>query len=372
MADATLQTSLYSTHLAMGARTVPFGGWDMPVQYSGILVEVNAVRTAVGVFDVSHMGRLYLSGPKAGEFLDWVLTGSAQSLTVGRARYCFICNENGGVIDDTIFYRLEQERYLLIPNAGNRKAVVEWFHRWMAEKFPRGCEITDRTMDTALIAVQGPRAAGLIDGLCQLTDGSPASSLRQFSWGEGLLKGKLGRTQLFAGRTGYTGEDGFEIVVQSSDAESLWQALVDAGALPCGLGARDVLRLEAGLPLHGHELDEETSPIEAGLQRFVRFDKEYVGSQALLQQREQGTQKTLVGLTLPGRSAPRQGYAILDQGEEVGRVTSGSYSPTLDTSIAMGYVLERYASPGQTVDIDIRGRISQGEVAPLPFYTRAK
>ena len=151
----------------------------------------------------------------------------------------------------------------------------------------------------------------------------------------------------------------------------MWNALVNAGAVPCGLGARDVLRLEAGLPLHGHELDEEASPIEAGLQRFVRFDKEYVGSKLLLQQREQGVQKTLVGLTLPGRSAPRQGYAILDQGKEIGRVTSGSYSPTLDPSIAMGYVLGRYASPGQTVDIDIRGRISRGEVVPLPFYSRA-
>ena len=372
MADATLRTSLYPTHLAMGARTVPFGGWDMPVQYSGILAEVNAVRTAVGVFDVSHMGRLYISGPKSTEFLDWVLTGSAQSLAVGRARYCFICNESGGVIDDTIFYRLEQDRYLLIPNAGNRKAVVSWFQRWVAEKFPAGCDIDDRTMDTALIAVQGPRAAGLIDGLCQLTDGSSPSSLRPFSWGEGLLNGKRERTQFFAGRTGYTGEDGFELVVQSAYAEQVWQSLVDAGALPCGLGARDVLRLEAGLPLHGHEIDQETSPVEAGLQRFVRSDKEYVGAQVLRQQREDGVQRSLVGLTLPGRSAPRQGYALLDQGREVGRVTSGSYSPTLDTSIAMGYVLVRYASQGQPLDIDIRGRIAQGEVVPLPFYTRTK
>ena len=243
MADATLRTSLYPTHLAMGARTVPFGGWDMPVQYSGILAEVKAVRTAVGVFDVSHMGRLYISGPQSSEFLDWVLTGSAQNLAVGRARYCFICNESGGVIDDTIFYRLEQHRYLLIPNAGNREAVVKWFQRWITEKFPGGCEIDDRTMDTALIAVQGPRAVGIIDGLCKLRDGSLPSSLRQFSWGEGLLNGKLGGTQVFVGRTGSTGEDGFELVVQTADAKPVWQSLVDAGALPCGLGARDVLRL---------------------------------------------------------------------------------------------------------------------------------
>ncbi|HIN04921.1 MAG TPA: glycine cleavage system aminomethyltransferase GcvT [Dehalococcoidia bacterium] len=375
MAESTLQTTLYSTHLAMGARTVPFGGWDMPVQYSGILAEVNAVRTDVGVFDVSHMGRLYISGTKSTEFLDWVLTGSAQSLAVGRARYCFICNESGGVIDDTIFYRLEQDRFLLIPNAGNRVTVVDWFQRWIAEKFPTGCQIVDRTMDTALIAVQGPRAAGLLDACCLLDSGAPLSSLRMFSWGEGIFAGEGvidRKLRFFAGRTGYTGEDGFELVVASGDAETIWKSLVDAGALPCGLGARDVLRLEAGLPLHGHEIDENTSPIEAGLKRFVRSDKEFVGSAALGHQLEHGVKNTLVGLTLPGRSAPRAEYPILDQGQQVGQITSGSYSPTLDTSIAMGYVLERHAILGQTLDIDIRGRISPGKVVPLPFYSRAK
>ena len=359
----------------MGARTVPFGGWDMPVQYSGILAEVNAVRTDVGVFDVSHMGRLYISGTKSTEFLDWVLTGSAQSLAVGRARYCFICNESGGVIDDTIFYRLEQDRFLLIPNAGNRVTVVDWFQRWIAEKFPTGCQIVDRTMDTALIAVQGPRAAGLLDACYLLDSGAPLSSLRMFSWGEGIFAGEGvidRKLRFFAGRTGYTGEDGFELVVASGDAETIWKSLVDAGALPCGLGARDVLRLEAGLPLHGHEIDENTSPIEAGLKRFVRSDKEFVGSAALGHQLEHGVKNTLVGLTLPGRSAPRAEYPILDQGQQVGQITSGSYSPTLDTSIAMGYVLERHAILGQTLDIDIRGRISPGKVVPLPFYSRAK
>ena len=359
----------------MGARTVPFGGWDMPVQYSGILAEVNAVRTDVGVFDVSHMGRLYISGTKSTEFLDWVLTGSAQSLAVGRARYCFICNESGGVIDDTIFYRLEQDRFLLIPNAGNRVTVVDWFQRWIAEKFPTGCQIVDRTMDTALIAVQGPRAAGLLDACYLLDSGAPLSSLRMFSWGEGIFAGEGvidRKLRFFAGRTGYTGEDGFELVVASGDAETIWKSLVDAGALPCGLGARDVLRLEAGLPLHGHEIDENTSPIEAGLKRFVRSDKEFVGSAALGHQLEHGVKNTLVGLTLPGRSAPRAEYPILDQGQQVGQITSGSYSPTLDTSIAMGYVLERHAILGQTLDIDIRGRISPGKVVPLPFYSHAK
>ena len=348
---------------------VPFGGWDMPVQYpEGILAEVHAVRNATGIFDVSHMGRLYLSGPKATEFLDWVLTGSAASLRVGRARYCMICNEKGGVIDDTIFYRLAEDRYLLIPNAGNRPAVVAWFQRWIDEKFSPGgtpdCLMEDVTDKTGLIAFQGP---GAVDAIDKIAD-TPLSEIRPFSWAEAAIQG----APVLVGRTGYTGEDGFEMLVQGNDVVKVWQILADSGATPCGLGARDVLRLEAGLPLHGHEIDEETSPIEAGLDRFVRFDKEYVGSDVLKGQQENGVARKLVGITLPGRSAPRAGYNILDQGETVGTVTSGSYSPTLDTSIGMGYVLERYVEPGATLDLDIRGRTVQVTVTELPFYKRPR
>ena len=366
MAEANLRTSLYSTHLSLGARMVPFGGWDMPVQYSGILAEVKAVRTATGLFDVSHMGRLYISGPRSTEFLDWMLTGSVESLRVGRARYCMICNEAGGIIDDTIFYRLAEDRYLLIPNASNRRTVLDWFRHWINARFPEGCTLDDRTETTALLAFQGPGAPEVFDQLCTLDNGEPPSRLRLFAWGQGTMGGK----QIFTGRTGYTGEDGFEIVVDAQDADLIWKSLQERGSLPCGLGARDVLRLEAGLPLHGHEIDEQTTPIEAGLERFVRFDKEYVGSPVLRQQHEEGIDRQLVGLKVPGRSAPRPGYPILDQGHEVGRTTSGSYSPTLDTSIAMGYVSVRYANPGTVVDLDIRGRISRAEVVPLPFYSR--
>ena len=368
MTAANLRTPLYSAHISLGARTVPFGGWDMPVQYSGILAETKAVRTAAGVFDVSHMGRLYISGPRSTEFLDWVLTGSAASLRVGRARYCMICNEAGGVIDDTIFYRLAEDRYLLIPNAGNRPAVVAWFQKWIDAKFADGCLMEDRTEATTLIALQGPSAPDLLDQLCALDSGELPSSQRPFSWAECSLQGK----SVFTGRTGYTGEDGFEIVANADDAEFVWHSLLDHGAVPCGLGARDVLRLEAGLPLHGHDIDEITTPIEAGLERFVRFDKEYVGSPVLRRQHEEGVERRLAGFKLAGRSAPRQGYAVLAQGQNIGRVTSGSYSPTLDTSIGMGYVLERYASPGCQVDLDIRGRITSAEVVPLPFYTRPR
>ncbi len=362
-----MQTTLYQTHLALGARLVPFGGWDMPVQYSGIINEVKAVRTAAGIFDVSHMGRVYISGPQAGAFLDRMLTGSATKLRIGRARYCLICNEAGGVIDDTIFYRLDEDRFLLIPNAGNRPAVLAWFGSRIEAEFPGGVTIEDRTTETALIALQGPGAADRLDGLCRLKDGSPPSSLRFFTWGEGTLRER----QVFVGRTGYTGEDGFELAAANEDAAAIWNALQEAGALPCGLGARDVLRLEAGLPLHGHEIDPETSPIEAGLDRFVRREGDYVGQPVLQQQREEGTERKLVGLTLPGRSAPRAGYPISAQGEVVGHITSGSFSPTLDTSIAMGYVLAGYSQPGSVLAVDIRGRAAEATVAPLPFYTRS-
>jgi aminomethyltransferase len=340
----------------------------MPLQYTGIVSDVKAVRTAAGLFDASHMGRLYVSGSRATDLLDWVLTSSAASLRVGRARYGMICNEAGGIIDDTIFYRLADDRYLLIPNAGNRTTVAAWLQRWTDARFPGGCTVEDRTETTALIALQGPDTPAFMDQLCVLNSGQPPSSLRPFNWAEGSLRG----TPIFTGRTGYTGEDGFEIVVEAAGAAPAWRSLLDRGAAPCGLGARDVLRLEAGRLLHGKEIDDKTTPIEAGLERFVRFDKEYSGAGVLRRQHEQGVERKLVGLRLPGRSAPRQGYPILDQGREIGRITSGTYSPTLDTSIAMGYVLVRYATPGQGLELDIRGRIGRAEVVPLPFYTRPR
>ena len=365
MTSENLQTGLYETHVSLGGRMVPFGGWDMPVQYpDGILAEVKAVRTNAGVFDVSHMGRLYISGPKAAEFLDWGLTGSASTLGIGRARYCLICNENGGVIDDTIFYRLTEDRYLLIPNAGNRPSVLAWFERWISEMFPQGCSMEDVTASTGLIAFQGPHTPNLIDQVAEQS----LSSMRPFSWAEGAIQG----APVFVGRTGYTGEDGFELLVQDHDVIKVWTTLTGSGAVPCGLGARDVLRLEAGLPLHGHEIDEETTPIEAGLGRFVRHEGSFVASQILESQRTDGVPQRLVGFTLPGRSAPRAGYTLSNNDEIIGTVTSGSYSPTLDTSIGMGYVLEHYVKPGTVLDLDIRGRTVPVNVTELPFYTRTR
>ncbi len=377
-AAENLRTALYDTHVALGARMVPFGGWDMPVQYEGVIAEVAAVRNAAGLFDVSHMGRLHIGGPNAASLLDILLTGSASGLRVGRARYCFICNERGGVIDDTIFYRLSDDEFLLIPNAGNRPAVSLWFDRQLAQHFDgRGVHITDRTMLTGLLAVQGPSAVNILDHLCEdFTPGArlarnpgrdPAPSLlRPFTWGRGHIDGR----RVFIGRTGYTGGDGFELAVGSADVVAIWNRLTEAGAAPCGLGARDVLRLEAGLPLHGHELTETITPIEAGYGRFVRRDGGYNGADVLDHQRVYGTERRLVGLTLPGRSSPRAGYDVLANGEVVGAVASGSYSPTLERCIATAFVDAAYAVSDTVLTVDIRGRRADATTTELPFYQR--
>ena len=368
--SVNLRTPLYDTHVSLGARMVPFGGWDMPVQYpSGIIAEVRAVRTGAGLFDVSHMGRVYISGPSATEFLDTVVTGSAATLEVGRARYCMICNQRGGVIDDTIFYRLRPEkdgedRYLLIPNAGNRHRVLDWFGLVIGQRFGDGVTLNDQTMQTSLLACQGPAALGMAAELA----GGGLDGLRPFAWTNAQMCG----ANVLVGRTGYTGEDGVEILAPASAAPNVWQALTDAGAVPCGLGARDVLRTEAGLPLHGHELDEATTPVEARLDRFVDFGKDFIGHAALDKQRVEGSRFTLVGLQIPGRSAPRATYALSVLGFPAGQVTSGCYSPTLDTSLGMGYVFPEYSRPGTVLEMDKRGLIEEITVTTLPHYRRPR
>ena len=365
MDSVNLRTPLYDTHVALGARMVPFGGWDMPVQYpSGIIAEVRAVRAGAGLFDVSHMGRVYISGPSATEFLDTVVTGSAATLEIGRARYCMICNDRGGVIDDTIFYRLAEERYLLIPNAGNRHRVLDWFGLVIGQRFGDGVTLNDQTMQSSLMACQGPAALGMARELAK----GGLEGLRPFAWTNTQMCG----ANVLVGRTGYTGEDGVEILAPASAAPSVWQALTDAGAVPSGLGARDVLRTEAGLPLHGHELDEATTPVEARLDRFVDFGKDFIGHAALDKQRVEGSRFTLVGLQIPGRSAPRANYALSVLGFPAGQVTSGCYSPTLDTSLGMGYVFPEYSRPGTVLEMDKRGLIEEITVTTLPHYRRPR
>ena len=361
MAQNLSHTSLYDTHVSLNAKMVPFAGWEMPVQYGSILAESRAVRSASGIFDVSHMGRLYISGPQSTAFMDWIVTAHASNLSQSRARYAMICNENGGIIDDTVFYRLDEREFLLVCNASNRRHVLPWMERWVREKF-QDTVIDDRTETTAMIAFQGPATPGMLDRLCDATP----SGMRLFS----AMHGNVVSRGALIGRTGYTGEDGFELIVSAQDAPDVWKALMDAGAVPCGLGARDVLRLEAGLALHGNDIDASTTPLEAGLDRFVSLGKEFAGVQALRRQAEDGPNRRLVGLEVEGRNIARAGYDIYDGGTQVGTVTSGTHSPTLDMGIAMGYVLVGSASPGRRMQIDIRGRSASAEVVSLPFYSR--
>ena len=356
------QTPLHGLHTAAGGRMAPFGGWDMPIQYpTGILREVAAVRRNAGMFDVSHMGRIEFSGAASTAFLDSLLSANVAKLRRGRSRYHVICNEVGGIIDDAIVYNLAEDRYLLIVNAGNFDAVSAWLA--VHSKGVPDLESEVTTEDVAMIAVQGPDAVGLTE---KLSD-SQVSSVRPFAIAEAEVAGIPCRIA----RTGYTGEDGFEIMAPADGATSLWMALEEAGASSCGLGARDVLRLEAGLLLHGNDMTVGNNPYEAGLERFVHLDSPgYVAADALRSIRDAGPAKRLTGFRMTGRGIARHGHPILAAGARIGTVTSGTHSPTLDANIGMGYVDPEHAAPSNPVEIDIRGRIVAAETVPLPFYRR--
>ena len=356
-----LVTPLHDTHTSMGARMVPFSGWDMPVQYGSILEEVDAIRKDVGVFDVSHMGRVFVRGPEAGPFMSRIFSADAEKIPLGRAKYGVTCNEEGGIIDDNILYRLEDDRYLLIPNAGNRGAVDDWLHRWMPDD--SSVKIEDASARLAMIAVQGPSATKTLSKLA----GGALAKIRPFSISTIHIDGE----EALAARTGYTGEDGFEIMPSSETAASVWTSLIEAGAAPCGLAARDLLRLEAGLLLHGNDMDTSVNPYEAGLDRFVDPDRRgYIPSKSLRNIRDTGPNRKLVGFEMVGRGIARHGYDIRDEEKKIGEVTSGSISFTLDKNIGLGYVPTDLSEPGTKLYIDVRGRIVDAVVCPLPFYSR--
>ncbi len=364
MTDASLsRTVLHEEHIALGARMVPFAGYAMPVQYAGVLAEARAVRSAAGAFDVSHMGRLFLEGADARALLDWIHTGGVPETTpIGRARYGLICNEAGGIIDDAIVYRLGEERFMLVANAANAARVRAWMECWRADRFPNAT-LADRTADVAMIALQGPDAVRIAADVA----GFDPSAARPFTVEEAQV---MGAPTLIA-RTGYTGEDGVEMMPPSERAPALWRALLAAGAAPCGLAARDALRLEAGLLLHGADMDESANPIEAGLRRFVRLDRDFCGADALRSAVERGVERTLAAFRAMERGpAPRAGYAILSGGERVGEVTSGGYSPTLNANIGLGYVPAPLAEPGTPLTVDVRGREIPVQTTALPFYVR--
>jgi aminomethyltransferase len=356
------RTPLFDAHQALGARFVDFGGWEMPVQYTGIIEEHTAVRQHVGLFDVSHMGEIELRGPQAIAVCQALTVNDLGRLRDGQAQYSLLCRPNGGVVDDIMVHRLGSERVLLCVNAGN----IDKDFAWISEH-RNGAEAVNRSDEFAQLALQGPQATAVLQAVTPLRlDAIPA-----FAFADGLV---VGRSALVA-HTGYTGEDGWEIYCSPADARRLWDGLLDAGApagiKPVGLGARDTLRLERALPLYGHELTDETTPLEAGLAWVVRFNKgPFVGREMLLQQREAGATRRLVGVVLTEPGIARQGYPILAEGNVVGQITSGTKSPTLGKAIGLGYVASAWQQVGMTLGIDIRGRVVSAEVVQLPFYRR--
>ncbi len=351
--DALRRTPLFDLHRELGARIVPFAGWEMPVQYSGILDEVRSVRTNAGLFDISHMGRAHVFGSGALDVLQRLTTNDVAALEAGRAHYTLLTNPNGGVIDDLIVYRVAENDFWVVINAGNSSKDLAWLREQAAPQ----TSIDDWTDRTAMIAIQGPKA---IEAIAPVVD-TDVPGLPGFAFVQTKLFGEAA----IICRTGYTGEDGLEVIVQPGQAPVVWRKLLDAGASSCGLGARDALRIEAGYPLYGHEIDDTTTPVEAGLMWVVKLDKgEFTGRARIAELRETGAGKRLVGLTLSERIVPRQGYTVYAGELPVGTVTSGVFSPTVGHSVAMAYVDEPHGRFGADLTIEIRARRIPCRVVP--------
>ncbi|UFQ18183.1 MULTISPECIES: glycine cleavage system aminomethyltransferase GcvT [Streptomyces] len=374
---AARHSPLQAVHRALGATMTDFAGWDMPLRYGSERDEHNAVRTKAGLFDLSHMGEITVTGPEAVDFLNFSLVGNIGSIGVGRARYTMIVAEDGGILDDLIVYRLgeaEAPEYMVVANASNAQVVLDTLTA-RAEGFD--AEVRDDRDAYALLAVQGPESPGILKSL---TD-ADLDNLKYYAG----LPGTVAGVPALIARTGYTGEDGFELFVSPGDAEKLWNALMEAGTpvgmVPAGLSCRDTLRLEAGMPLYGHELTAELTPFDAGLGRVVKFEKtsradSFVGREALAaaaERAESAPPRKLVGLIAEGRRVPRAGFSVVADGKVIGEVTSGAPSPTLGKPIAMAYVDAEHAAPGTPgVGVDIRGTHEPYEVVALPFYKRQK
>jgi aminomethyltransferase len=359
------RTPLYEAHRALGARIIEFGGWDMPLSYRGILEEHRAVRERCGLFDVSHMGEVEIRGPQAGAVCQELTVNDVRRLGLGDGQYTVLCNDQGGVLDDLIVFRLEPERYLLVVNAANTAADLAW----LRERIGKRAEVVDRSSEFGLLALQGPETDVALRSLTSLD----LSALRPFTASEGLVAG----IRTLVSRTGYTGEDGVELLVAASQAEKLWDAVLEVvvhrGGQPAGLGARDTLRLEAGLPLCGTDMDATTTPLEAGLAWVVKLGKgDFVGRAPLAVQAQNGLRRRLIGLQLDDAGIPRHGYGVWQNDLKVGEVTSGSRSPTLGAFIGLAYVATEAASPGTSLSIDIRGRRVPAHVVERPFYRRVR
>jgi glycine cleavage system T protein (aminomethyltransferase) len=347
-----LRTPLYEHHVALGARLVPFAGWEMPVQYEGVIPEHVAVRTDCGVFDVSHMGELVVEGPQAKDLLQSLLSNDLDRIGPGQAQYTLLTNEDGGVIDDLIVYEHRPEQFFLIVNAANRGTDFDW----LAEHAGESAEVRDVSDEYALLAVQGPRA---LERLGLRT--APA-----FTFADGELDG----LECIVNRTGYTGEEGVELLVVARHAGDLWERVLAHGVKPCGLGARDTLRLEVCYPLHGNDIGPETDAISAGLGWVCGLEKDFTGAAELRAIKEGGPERRLAAFVMEDPAIPRQGMTILHGGEEVGTVTSGSHSPMLERGIGMGYVQAPLAQPGAELTVDVRGRLRRARVVKKPIYSR--
>ena len=362
------RTPLYEAHRRLGARMVDFGGWSMPVQYAGgILEEHHATRRAIGVFDVCHMGEIRFRGPRAAEAVQRLVTNDVGRLADGRAFYTVACLPNGGIVDDLIVYRISSDDFLIVVNASNLEKDRAWFEQHAGKL----CEVSDVSDDTALIAFQGPQAAGALAALTS----TPLETVPSFGF---VSATEVAGVRASMARTGYTAEDGFEIFCEATNAEKLWSALLEAahraGGKPAGLGARDTLRLEGRLALYGNDLDETTTPLEAGLAWVVKLEgPEFIGREALRAQAATGVTRKLAGFVMTGRGIARHGYTIHDAaGVAVGQVTSGGPAPTLEKNVGMGYVPTRLDVPGTRLSIDCRGKRVDAEVIKGPFYKRGK
>jgi len=364
MTEVAKKTSLYEEHKKAGARLVPFAGFEMPIQYTGIVDEHTAVRTSCGIFDVSHMGELEMTGEYAAQVVNYLITNDASKLVDGQALYTASCNEKGTILDDLIVYRAAQDRWLIVCNASNRDKMVGVFKK-AAENH---CDFRDVSDETALIAVQGPKAFDVLGKLG--SDAASLSQLKSFHFRDAVVA----NVKCTVARTGYTGEDGVEIFCAWNDAPQLWRALASGGAKPAGLGARDTLRLEARLSLYGNDIDETTNPIEAGLGWVVKLQKgDFVGRAALEQIKAAPLPRKMIGFEMTGKGIARHGYPLRDEsGAEIGICTSGSPCPTVGKNLGLGYITTNKSEVGTKFLVDCRGKNIEAVVVPTPFYKRPK
>jgi len=363
MTDSLKKTPLHQSHVDAKAKMVDFGGWHMPVQYAGILEEHNTVRTKAGLFDVSHMGEIDLQGPNALDLIQKLITNDASKLSVKQALYSPMCFPDGGIVDDLLIYRKGKDHFLLVVNASN----TEKDYQWIVDNAIDGVEIQNISPETAQIALQGPLAEAVLQKLCD----KDLSRIKYYWFDNVTVDGE----DCLVSRTGYTGEDGFEIYLPSENGHQVWNAILKAGeeegVTPIGLGARDTLRFEARLPLYGNELSEDISPLEAGLGIFVKLDKkDFIGKEALAKQKAEGLKRKTMGFEMLDRGIPRSHYKVLKDGQEIGFVTSGSFAPTLGKNIGLALIKSEYAQVGSNIEIQVRTRSLKAQIIKTPFYKK--